>query len=90
MARIRLWCGYEGYPHRSVAVAVRVAAPYAGCMDETSKRERLYPFRFFDPVRRRWVDARYKATQDVIATRYEKWEITGPGWIPPDVDRRSR
>lgn len=48
----------------------------------------LYPFRFFDPVRKRWINARYKATREAIAQRYEKWEITGPGWIPPNVDGR--
>lgn len=40
----------------------------------------LYPFRHFDPVRKRWVKARYKATREDIATRYPagEWEITGP------------
>ena len=42
----------------------------------------LFPFRFFDPIRRRWIRARYKATPEEIAARYEKWEITGPGWTP--------
>jgi hypothetical protein len=59
-------------------------------MDEKSQRDPLYPFRFFDPIRKRWVDARYRATRADIAAHYEKWEITGPGWIPPDVDRRLR
>jgi hypothetical protein len=42
----------------------------------------LFPFRFFDPIRGRWVAARYKASREDIAKRYEKWEITGPGEVP--------
>lgn len=38
---------------------------------------KLYPFRFFDQIRGRWVTARYKATLDVIQTRYPQYEITG-------------
>ena len=45
----------------------------------------LFPFKFFDPLRKRWIQARYKATREEIAARYEKWEITGPGWIPSEV-----
>ena len=45
----------------------------------------LFPFKFFDPIRGRWIQARYKATREDIAARYEKWEITGPGWVPSDV-----
>jgi hypothetical protein len=45
----------------------------------------LFPFRFFDPIRGRWIQARYKATREEIAARYEKWEITGPGWTPNPV-----
>jgi hypothetical protein len=45
----------------------------------------LFLFRFFDPIRGRWVHARYKATPEEIAARYEKWEITGPGWTPSQV-----
>ncbi len=37
----------------------------------------LFPFKFFDTVRRRWVTARYRATREVIASTYAKWEITG-------------
>lgn len=42
----------------------------------------LFPFRFFDPIRGRWIQARYRATPERIASTYEKWEITGPGWTP--------
>jgi len=45
----------------------------------------LYPFRFFDPIRRRWVRARYVAERHVIESSYEKWEITGP----PEIRRRG-
>jgi hypothetical protein len=36
------------------------------------------PFRFFDPIRRRWIRARYVAELHDIAAHYEQWEITGP------------
>jgi hypothetical protein len=42
----------------------------------------FFPFKFFDPIHKRWIQARYKATREEIAARYEKWEITGPGWTP--------
>jgi hypothetical protein len=42
----------------------------------------IFPFKFYDPIRQRWVQARYKATREVIAERYAKWEITGPGERP--------
>jgi hypothetical protein len=45
----------------------------------------LFPFRFFDPIHKRWVQARYKATREEIAERYALWEITGPGWTPSEV-----
>jgi hypothetical protein len=45
----------------------------------------IFPFRFFDAIRGRWIQARYKASREDIAARYEKWEITGPGWTPPDL-----
>src|SRR6266550_2907057 len=45
----------------------------------------LYPFRFFEPIRRRWVRARYVAERHVIESSYEKWEITGP----PEIRRRG-
>ncbi len=38
----------------------------------------LYPFRFRDPVTRRWVRARYVAERHEIAARYAEWEIAGP------------
>lgn len=51
---------------------------------------KLFPFKFYDPIRKRWIQARYKATREDIAARYEKWEIKGSGWTPHDVDGRDR
>jgi hypothetical protein len=48
-----------------------LAAVHDGGMAE------LFPFSFFDPVRGRWIRARYKATPEEIAARYERREITG-------------
>ena len=45
----------------------------------------LFPFKFFDPIRKRWIQARYKATREDIAEHYEKWQIIGPGWTPSPV-----
>lgn len=45
----------------------------------------LFPFRYFDPLRKRWVQGRYKATLEQIEARYAQWEITGPAWTPPDI-----
>jgi hypothetical protein len=33
----------------------------------------LYPFRFFDPVRKRWIRARYVAERHVIESSYAQW-----------------
>jgi hypothetical protein len=41
----------------------------------------FYPFRFRDPVRGKWVRARYVAELHVIAARYAEWEITGPAEV---------
>jgi hypothetical protein len=38
----------------------------------------LYPFRYFDPVRKRWIRARYVAERHVIESSYAQWEIIGP------------
>jgi len=37
----------------------------------------LYPFRYRDPLRGKWVRARYVAELHEIAARYKEWEITG-------------
>jgi hypothetical protein len=49
----------------------------------------LLPFRYFDPLRKRWVQARYKARREVIAQTYERWEITGPPEIRADATPSS-
>ena len=50
----------------------------------------LYPFRYFDPVRKRWVRARYVAERHEIESRYEQWEITGPPEIRSRGGERDR
>jgi hypothetical protein len=40
----------------------------------------LYPFELFDPIRKRWHRARWKATKADIETRGGR--ITGPGYLP--------
>lgn len=52
--------------------------------------DELFPFKYWDPLRKRWVQARYKATKADMAARYEMWEITGPAWTPTDVDGRDK
>ena len=37
----------------------------------------LFPFRFFDPIRKRWVRARYVAERHQIEAGYAQWEIIG-------------
>lgn len=58
----------------------RFGAPYY--FRTMTEKAELYPFKFFDPIRGRWVQARYKASREDIAARYERWEITGPGEVP--------
>ena len=48
--------------------------------------EEIFPFKYFDPIVQRWVQAEVRATRQQIAARYERWEITGPGCTPPDID----
>jgi hypothetical protein len=44
----------------------------------------LFPFRYFDRLRGRWLRARYLATREEIAARFERWEIVGPPELRPD------
>jgi hypothetical protein len=44
----------------------------------------LFPFRYFDPLRGKWLRARYVATRAEIAARFERWEIIGPPELRPD------
>ena len=40
-------------------------------------RIELYAFEFFDPIRERWVRARYVATREEIAARHPQYRIVG-------------
>ena len=49
----------------------------------------LFPFRYRDPLTRRWVKARYKATRADIAADHAEWEIIGPAEVrDPDASAR--
>jgi hypothetical protein len=52
-------------------------------------RLELFPFRYRDPVSRKWVKSRYAAERHVIAARYAEWEIVGPPEIR-DIDPGAR
>lgn len=54
--------------------------------DDDPEILKLYPFKFLDPVSKRWVKARYVAELHEIQARYEKWEITGE----PELRRRGK
>lgn len=41
----------------------------------------LYPFKYYSELKGRWVAARYKASREEIAARYQRWEITGPAEV---------
>lgn len=51
----------------------------------------MSPFRFRDPLIRKWVKARYKAERHGLIARYAEWEIIGEpelrwpqeGWFSP-------
>lgn len=46
----------------------------------------LYPFRFYDIVRRKWCRARYVATIEQLMERYDAFEIIGEPEIRPRGD----
>ena len=50
-------------------------------LDPWPAGQRLFPFRFRDPLTGRWIRARYKATREEIAARYTDAEIIGPAEI---------
>ena len=52
-------------------------------------RIELYAFRYRDPIGGKWIRARYVATLEEIARRYQHFEILGPAQIR-DVDPESR
>lgn len=41
-------------------------------------RVELYPFSYYDAMRKRWMRARYLASREVIAARYAQSRIEGP------------
>ena|SRR5438309_3288531 len=43
----------------------------------------LFPFRYFDPIRKRWVRARYVAERHEIEAGYAQWKIIGAPEIRP-------
>ena len=45
--------------------------------DESKPRIELYAFSHLDPIRRRWVKARYRATLAAIEARYGIFRIEG-------------
>ena len=50
-----------------------------GALDVSSPHARAFlrHFRYFNPLRQRWLTARYVAEREVIAGRYGKFEIIG-------------
>ena len=40
-------------------------------------RLELFPFSYFDPMRKRWIRARYVASLDEIKQRYAQYRIEG-------------
>jgi hypothetical protein len=58
----------------------------------------LYRFRYLDPLRNKWLMARYAAEREEIAKRYERYELIEPpevrqiadDWRYPDASRLGR
>lgn len=46
----------------------------------------FYRFKHYDPLRRKWIDARYRATEEDIKARYEKYELVGEPEIRAEAD----
>jgi len=47
-------------------------------MEQPWIRVELYAFSYFDPMRKRWIRARYRAHLLDIASRYAQYRIEGP------------
>jgi hypothetical protein len=47
----------------------------------------LFPFKFYDPLRKRWIQARHKATREE-SHRAMRSGKSGPGWTPRNMDGR--
>lgn len=54
-------------------------------------RLECFPFRFRDPVKGKWLRARYPTERHVITERYKdtEWEITGPAEIRGVIRTRA-
>jgi hypothetical protein len=67
---------------RADAVPLALPARLFGRMGrmtaESIHRLELYPFSYFDVMRRRWIKARYVAKFQDIAERYDAFRIEGP------------
>jgi hypothetical protein len=50
------------------------------------RRKELYRFRYYDVMRKRWIEARYRTEKDVIASRYEGFEGMGEPEIREEGD----
>lgn len=59
------------------------------------ERVELYAFTYYDELRKRWTRARYKATREDIAKRYQQFKLegepelregSGNGFTPPGDD----
>ncbi len=51
------------------------------------EQPRLYPFSFYDLMRRRWTRARYVASLDDLAARYDCFRIEGPPELRTNAGR---
>lgn len=64
-------------------------------MDERPfKRSELCSFSYFDPIRKRWIRARFKASIEHIRAQYAQYRIEGPpeireGPLDPRVDPKG-
>ena len=43
-----------------------------------AKPSELFPFSYYDLIRKRWVKARYLAELPEIEARYKQWRLEGP------------
>lgn len=51
-----------------------------------ARRIELFPFEFYDDIRKRWIRARYRAERHVIAQRYVQARIVGAAEIREEGD----
>lgn len=64
---------------RGTRTQARVTSLGRSVLPRMSETLIVYPFRYRDPRTKRWVKARYKATQNEIAARHVDWELMGSG-----------